>query len=74
LSDSGKTSRIQSFKDPCIATSIPVIDLVDAISPGSIDYELVTAGESDEVRGLFVYVCFKIYLPLSFLIENSSFY
>jgi len=52
LSDSGKTSKISSFKDPSIATSIPVIDLVDAISPGSIDYELVTAGETDEEKEL----------------------
>lgn len=47
LSDAGKESRIRSFKDDAISTSIPVIDLVDAIKPGSIDYCWRGRGECD---------------------------
>ena len=51
LRDSGKTTSITGFKDPSISNSMPVIDLVDAIKPGSIKYELVNCGTSlsDEV-------------------------
>ena len=51
LSEAGKTSSITGFKDPSIASSMPVIDLVDAIKPGSIKYDLVNQGAalSDEV-------------------------
>jgi len=48
LRDSGKSSKISSFKDQSIATSIPVIDLVDAIKPGSIDYSYVIQNASSE--------------------------
>ncbi|XP_065654020.1 plastin-3 [Hydra vulgaris] len=50
LSDAGKTSSITSFKDPSISTSLAVIDLVDAIVPESIQYDLVTKGENEEER------------------------
>ena len=36
-----KESKIASFKDPCIANSIPVLDLVDAIRSGAVNYDLV---------------------------------
>lgn len=52
LQEAGKSSKIQSFKDSCISTGIPIIDLVDAIKPGSIDYSLVTAGETPEDKEL----------------------
>ena len=61
LSAAGKSSSITGFKDSAIANSMPVIDLVDAIKPGSIKYELVNQGSSlsDEVSlclvsGLFI--------------------
>ncbi len=40
-----------SVQDPDIATSLPVIDLVDAIKPGAIKYDLVNTGStlSEEV-------------------------
>lgn len=38
LAAAGKQSSIRNFKDHAISTSISVIDLVDAIRPGSIDY------------------------------------
>ncbi|XP_028399600.1 plastin-2-like [Dendronephthya gigantea] len=50
LESAGKTSKISNFKDPSISTSLPVIDLVDAIKPGSINYDIVTAGKTDEEK------------------------
>ncbi|XP_069799374.1 plastin-3 [Dendropsophus ebraccatus] len=44
LADAGKSSSIQSFKDKAISTSLPVVDLIDAIQPGSINYDLVKSG------------------------------
>lgn len=44
LKDADKNSSISSFKDPSIATSHAVLDLVDAIRPGIVRYELVSAG------------------------------
>lgn len=41
LEKAGKTSRISSFKDIKIAKSLPIVDLIDAIRPGSIDYSLI---------------------------------
>ena len=40
---------IASFKDPKIATSLPVIDLIDALRLGKVKYEIVTDGASEEV-------------------------
>uniref|UniRef100_F1KY27 Plastin-2 n=1 Tax=Ascaris suum TaxID=6253 RepID=F1KY27_ASCSU len=44
LAKSSKTSRINSFQDPVIADARVVIDLIDAIKPGIIDYSLVRTG------------------------------
>ncbi|XP_073399565.1 plastin-3-like [Dendrobates tinctorius] len=44
LADAGKSSSIQNFKDKSISTSLPVVDLIDAIKPGSIIYDLVKSG------------------------------
>ena len=48
LGDARKTNMITSFKDPKIATSLPVIDLVDSLRPGKVKYEIVTDGASEE--------------------------
>ncbi|KAL5480026.1 hypothetical protein EMCRGX_G023641 [Ephydatia muelleri] len=48
LAAGGKTTSISSFKDPSIANSLPVLDLVDTIKPGSINYELVNKGTGEE--------------------------
>lgn len=50
LGNGGKCSRITSFKDPCISTSVCVFDLIDAIKPGFIHYEMVNKGESDDEK------------------------
>ena len=46
LSANGKSSSIQSFKDSQIATSISVIDLVDSVKNGSINYDIVISNPS----------------------------
>ncbi|XP_066925792.1 plastin-3-like isoform X2 [Clytia hemisphaerica] len=52
LNSCNKRTRIANFKDPTISTSLAVIDLVDSIKPGSVDYSLVTEGHSDEDKEL----------------------
>ena len=49
VASAGKSSSIHSFKDPSIATSLPVLDLIDAIKPGAVKYDLVNSGDSEEV-------------------------
>jgi len=44
LAEAGKSSSITSFQDKTNKTAIPIIDLVDAINKGSIDYSVVKTG------------------------------
>jgi plastin-1 len=46
----GKSSRIRSFKDPSLSTSIFLLDVLNGIKPGYVDYDLVTAGNTDEEK------------------------
>uniref|UniRef100_A0A183BXU2 Calponin-homology (CH) domain-containing protein n=1 Tax=Globodera pallida TaxID=36090 RepID=A0A183BXU2_GLOPA len=48
LEESGKTSRLRSFQDQAIADGKIVIDLIDAIKPGTINYDLVKSDGSAE--------------------------
>uniref|UniRef100_A0A8C5GL22 Plastin-3 n=1 Tax=Gouania willdenowi TaxID=441366 RepID=A0A8C5GL22_GOUWI len=49
LANASKSSSIKNFKDKGISTSLPVLDLIDAIQPKSVNYELVkTESLSDE--------------------------
>ena len=50
LKDHAKETSITCFKDPSISTGRCVLDLIDAIKPGCIDYTMVTAGESDNEK------------------------
>uniref|UniRef100_A0A672FDV3 Plastin-3 n=1 Tax=Salarias fasciatus TaxID=181472 RepID=A0A672FDV3_SALFA len=51
LAQAGKTSSIKSFKDKSIGTSIPVLDLIDAIQPNSVNFDLVKKDvQSDEEK------------------------
>ena len=50
LSNAGKTTSIRSFQDSSIADARVVIDLIDAIKPGVINYENVRDTGSEEVR------------------------
>uniref|UniRef100_A0A3B4A4M0 Plastin-3 n=1 Tax=Periophthalmus magnuspinnatus TaxID=409849 RepID=A0A3B4A4M0_9GOBI len=48
LADAGKSSKITSFKDKEISTSLAVVELIDAIQPGSINFDLVKTGSLSE--------------------------
>ena len=49
LKKGGKKTSIKSFGDPSISEGLVLIDLVDVIKRGSINYDLVTPGGTDEV-------------------------
>lgn len=48
LADAGKSSKISSFKDKHISTSLPVLELIDAIQPCSINYDLIKTSSLSE--------------------------
>ncbi|XP_076343655.1 plastin-1-like isoform X2 [Tachypleus tridentatus] len=48
LKESGKPTSIKGFQDSAISHARPVIDLVDAIQPGSINYSTVFPGSNTE--------------------------
>ncbi|CAB3233164.1 unnamed protein product [Arctia plantaginis] len=50
LNSAGKSTSIRSFQDEILADGKVVIDLIDAIKPGSINYDLVLPGNNDEER------------------------
>ncbi|TWW71858.1 Plastin-1 [Takifugu flavidus] len=45
LSQKNKETQISSFKDQTISTSLPVIDLIDVIAPGSVKWDMVKKTE-----------------------------
>lgn len=48
LADAGKSTKISSFKDKEISSSLAVLELIDAIQPGSINYDLIKTGSLSE--------------------------
>ena len=50
LREAGKESQISGFQDQTISTGLPLIDLIDAIKPGSINYDLVLEAEEEEEK------------------------
>ncbi|RWS15833.1 plastin-2-like protein [Dinothrombium tinctorium] len=50
LKEAGKSTSIKNFQDPLISTSHPVVDLIDSIKPGSINYSQVLEGNTDEEK------------------------
>ncbi|XP_004535181.1 plastin-3 isoform X1 [Ceratitis capitata] len=48
LSAAGKTSSLRNFNDSAIADGKIVIDLIDSIKEGSINYDLVRTGGTEE--------------------------
>lgn len=50
LSQKRKDTQISSFRDKLISTSLPVIDLIDAIAPpGTVKWDMVKRGEKKSV-------------------------
>jgi plastin-3 len=50
LKEAGKSSMIRNFQDQSISTAHPVIDLIDAIKPGSISYAQILPGSTPEEK------------------------
>lgn len=57
LSTAGKKSSINNFQDSSIADARVVIDLIDAIKPGAISYDLVRTTGTSEVK--IIFKCFS---------------
>jgi len=60
LSEAGKQSQLRNFNDPAIADGKIVIDLIDAIKEGSINYELVRTSGTQEVSPDYVMICGRL--------------
>lgn len=50
LSQKRKDTQISSFKDKLISTSLPVIDLIDVIAPGTVKWEMVAKGHRGALK------------------------
>ncbi|XP_071440139.1 plastin-2 isoform X1 [Hetaerina americana] len=48
LTKAGKTSSLKSFQDSSLADARVILDLIDSIKPGAINYELVRDGGAEE--------------------------
>ena len=49
LKSAGKTSRITGFNDQSISDGVVVIDLVDSIKRGSVNYDMVKKASTEQV-------------------------
>lgn len=49
LREAKKTSSIKSFQDSSLQNAVAVIDMVDAIKPGTINYDVVKMTGEEEV-------------------------
>jgi plastin-3 len=50
LKEAGKDCKISGFSDPVISRGRVIVDLIDAIKPGCINYNVVKAGDTDEEK------------------------
>ncbi|CAB3367842.1 Hypothetical predicted protein [Cloeon dipterum] len=48
LNNAGKTSSIKSFQDSSIANARVVLDLIDSLKPGTVNYDLIKEGGTQE--------------------------
>jgi len=54
LEQAGKTTHVTGFNDPSVSDSLAIIDLVDAIRKGTVNYSLVKPGHTQQVSILFL--------------------
>jgi len=47
---SGKGIKISSFHDPSLKSGVYIIELIEAVRPGSVDYNLVERGSDDKAH------------------------
>jgi plastin-1 len=50
VKDSGKQSRMESFKDRSLSSGIFFVNLLGAVEPRVVNWSLVTKGEKDEEK------------------------
>jgi len=48
VKSAGKKSSMRSFKDPAIKDAVFWLDLLDAMKPGYVDYDLIQSGNTEE--------------------------
>lgn len=46
----GKSSKVHSFKDPQLSTSHFLLDVLNGLAPGYVDYSLVAPGANDDEK------------------------
>lgn len=46
----GKSTNVRSFSDPSIANGMFLLDVLNGLKPGYVDYDLVTPGATEEDR------------------------
>ena len=68
----GKDWTISGFSDPIISNGRVIIDLIDAIKPGSVKYDVVKAGLNDEVGGPMVSILTLIGSYITFTQTSSA--
>lgn len=52
IEEAGKDSKFAGFKDSSLANSRAIVDLIEAISPGHINYDLMTPAANDDDKFL----------------------
>ncbi|KAJ3322052.1 hypothetical protein HDV06_003653 [Boothiomyces sp. JEL0866] len=52
VKNNGKQSTMNNFKDPSLKNAVFFLDLLNAIKPGIVNYELVSKGETEELAKL----------------------
>lgn len=62
LEKAGKTSSLRNFNDSAIADAKIVIDLVDAIKPGSINYDLFKTGGEKSAEVCVTFIIIAVFL------------
>lgn len=50
LADSGKSSSLKGFQDSSLADGKTILDLIDALQPGSVNYDFVKDGSTQEEK------------------------
>jgi plastin-3 len=50
LADAGKSSSLKNFQDSSLSDGKTILDLIDALQPGSVNYDFVKPGNDDEEK------------------------
>jgi plastin-1 len=56
----GKSSGMTSFRDPSIATGVFLMDLVGSIQPQAVNWDIVTAGDTDDDKANNAKYCISV--------------